>query len=445
MSGLVAAAFFMPVFSPIVWETRIDIYDPATGEYAGSETTGFAPDGRRLRQVNAGPDGQTELEFLVLHDERGRERSAWFWEGESDAPWNERFTYSDDGRTLTITYYTAEGEPSDITRVTRDESERERKKAFLRSDGTQYGEEDVLWTEYGNMLGWDFRYTERPGSASFRYDYLAPEQPDTWTVRIRSRNGEPERLETQTRTLKSDAETLATPAPFLPGLVSSPASETSPSFTEDGQTMVFARYEEWDRKTPYIARRSEDGWEVSQIEELGEVYNLSVSENGQHLVIATLDDGPLLLYTAQDGTWMEAQNLTTAYEISGGYGHLNRAGNLIFYDADGADGEGLYQATVMGADEVSISPVFVPEKGVAFDAIQDASGKILFTYCQTDSCARADGNGVFVLGSQFAEPQIIPSLDYVWGVQPVSNLGILVFTDGDDILSVPLQKAGQLD
>ena len=47
----------------------------------------------------------------------------------------------------------------------------------------------MLWTDAGNMLGWDFRYTEREGGASFRYEYLAPEQADQWTVRIRSRDG----------------------------------------------------------------------------------------------------------------------------------------------------------------------------------------------------------------------------------------------------------------
>ena len=29
---------------------------------------------------------------------------------------------------------------------------------------------------------------------------------------------------------------------------------------------------------------------------------------------------------------------------------------------------------------------------------------------------------------------------YVWGAQPVPELGLLVFTDGEEILAVPLER-----
>ena len=32
----------------------------------------------------------------------------------------------------------------------------------------------------------------------------------------------------------------------------------------------------------------------------------------------------------------------------------------------------------------------------------------------------------------------MPGVPYVWGMQPVESLGLLVFTDGEDILAVPL-------
>ncbi|NNM34789.1 MAG: hypothetical protein HKO53_17060, partial [Gemmatimonadetes bacterium] len=143
-------------------EERLDRYDPATGAYLGAETTAFAPDGRRLRWTITDAEGQPDLIFFVTHDSTGREAQALYFEGDpAEQPTREVFTWSDDGRTQTTTYYYEPGVPSERTDSFRDESGREVRKAYYRKDGTQYGKEVVLWNDDGTKLGWDFSYVSR--------------------------------------------------------------------------------------------------------------------------------------------------------------------------------------------------------------------------------------------------------------------------------------------
>ena len=227
----------------VVLEERIDLFDPTTGAFLGSEVTYFGPDGRRLRLVATDSVGTPSLLFFVLHDEQGRESEAIYFEGGPEA-YRETFTYSEDGRLRTTTYFYEPGVAADRAESDLDERGREISKRYYRANGTQYGEEDVLWAEGGNKLGWDFNYVERDGGASFRYDYTQFAAAGDWLRRVRSRDGAPERVEVRSVITATPDWPSATPARFQPGTISSDRSETSPSFSRDGKTMVFARYDD---------------------------------------------------------------------------------------------------------------------------------------------------------------------------------------------------------
>jgi Tol biopolymer transport system component len=71
---------------------------------------------------------------------------------------------------------------------------------------------------------------------------------------------------------------------FEPGVISTPeGTETSPSITADGQTMVFARTAGWTDKGPYIATRQGDGWRVQKAPFTDTLYNLAVAPDGQSI------------------------------------------------------------------------------------------------------------------------------------------------------------------
>ncbi|MEO0615719.1 MAG: hypothetical protein AAFY69_06240, partial [Pseudomonadota bacterium] len=52
-------------------------------------------------------------------------------------------------------------------------------------------------------------------------------------------------------------------------------------------------------------------------------------------------------------------------------------------------------------------------------------------------CESNGRNGIWRVRGDDARP-LDARLPYAWGAQPVPALGILVMTDGDDILTVPL-------
>ncbi|MEM9168668.1 MAG: hypothetical protein AAGC56_03355 [Pseudomonadota bacterium] len=203
--------------------------------------------------------------------------------------------------------------------------------------------------------------------------------------------------------------------------------------TADGRTLVFARYEEWGEKDPYIATRSEDEWTVRQLTELGTVYNFAISPDGLSIVTSAADDGQLTLYSRTKDGWALRQNLSAAFAVTGSYPQITSTEELVFYDPDGASGAGIYSIDLRGAHEQRPKTLFVPEKGVAFDAFISERGPMFVTVCTTDSCRRSDGNGVFKIAKDGSQ-SIVEALDYVWGFQPVEAAGISLFTDGDDIL-----------
>jgi len=248
--------------------------------------------------------------------------------------------------------------------------------------------------------------------------------------------------------IASPADTLLTPDVFAAGTISTDAYETSPSFAADGQTMVFARYgDDWAQKTPYIADWNGETWHVAEIP-IGPVYNLAITPDASSIVYAARSaDEQVLFRMARDGDgWASPENLTARYGIAGTYPCLTMNGDLLVYNSAGASGEGLYRTHETADGFGPLTPLFIPPQGTAFDAFSSDGEHILYTHCFDDTCASGAQNGVWLLDIDDAmqTPQKIDGLPYVWGVQVVPTLDLVVFTDGDDILSLPLDKVPEL-
>ncbi len=444
MAAIVLAA------DTVTLEQRVDLFDPATGAFMGTERTWFDPDGRRLRLEITAELGAPVLLFFLRHDERGRESEAIYFEGGSAEPSREVFTYSADESLKTTTYYSEPGVAGERTEADLDATGREIRKRYYRADGTQYGEEDVLWDERGNQLGWDFRYVGREGGASFRYRYQKFDAEGEWVRRIRSRDGVAERLEVRSRITASVETKFPNAAPFAPGVINTERSETSPSFSGDGKTMVFARNgDDWTRKEPFIGYLEPKGWRVEPLAQLGPVYNLTISPDASTLFFATRsdDDARALFRVRREGDgWSSPENLSERYGLVGTYPCVTEQGDLFFFDADGAAGSGIYVAARDGDGFTMAEPVFVPSSDAPFDGYTSAgSSTLLVTRCFDEVCLSGPENGIWEVqldGSGSPKARKLPNLPYAWGVQPVESLGIFVFTDGDDILAVPLALAG---
>ncbi len=431
----------------VTLEERVDLFDPPTGAFRGTERTWFGPGGRRLRLEITDAGGEPTLLFFVRHDDQGRESEAVYFEGGSEEPDREVFTYSADGRLQTTTYYFEPGLAADRTEADLDDDGREIRKRYYRSDGAQYGEEDVLWDELGNRLGWDFRYVGREGGSSFRYVDVELDDAGAWIRRVRSRNGAPERFEVRTRITAPPGAAVITPVLFAPGRISTEQSEASPSFSRDAKTMVFARYgDDWTRKEPFIAYLEEDGWRVESLD-IGIVYNLAISPSGNEVVYATRSEESRELFRIrrEANGWSRPESLTSQHGITGTYPCLTDVGDLVFFDAEGASGAGIYLAPREDEGFGTPGPLFVPASDAPFDGYTTDGGALLVSRCFDDSCLSGSENGIWEVllgGSSGPEARKLANLPYAWGAQPVAPLGLFVFTDGDDILAVPLARAG---
>ncbi|MEM1096713.1 MAG: hypothetical protein AAGJ10_19105 [Bacteroidota bacterium] len=249
--------------------------------------------------------------------------------------------------------------------------------------------------------------------------------------------------------MASPADTLLTPDVFAAGSVSTEAYETSPSFSADGQTMVFARYgDDWAQKTPYIAAWDGETWRVAEIP-VGPVYNLAIAPDASSIVYATPStDGEQALFRMprKGEGWGTPENLTARHGIVGTYPCMTQAGDLLLYNSAGPSGAGLYRTRETADGFAPLTPLLIPPQGTAFDACSATSERIIYTHCFDDMCAPDAQNGVWLLGIDDAmqTPQKIGGLPYVWGVQVVPAWDLVVFTDGNDILSVPLNSVPEL-
>ncbi|MEM9999078.1 MAG: hypothetical protein AAF809_15350 [Bacteroidota bacterium] len=432
--------------SSVVLQERIDWFDPTTGQFLGTEQTYFDAGGHRLRLEVSGADGAQTLLYFVLRDPSGREEAAVYFEGDEPTATRTAFDYDDAGRLRTSTYSYEPGVTADRTEAVLDDAGREILRRYFRADGSQYGEEDVLWNEDGTQRGWDFRRLRRDGTtdpdrgASYRYAYRATDEAGQWTVRTRSRDGQVERIGARTVTTATDRAPFVTGAPFALGTVSTEQPETSPSFSRDGRTMVFARYVDWGAKTALIADLTDEGWMVEAIPDIGPVYNLAVAPDGDAVVYAAGPAGPLMRVARTPDGWLEPENLTDQYDIQGAYASFTEAGDLVVYQSDGPAGDGIYLAPRSGDGFGSATALYVPDEGTTFDGIVDGQ-RLFVTRCLDDVCDPGPSNGVWEVALDAeGEPsgQNVPALPYVWGVQPVEALGLFVYTDGEDILAVPL-------
>lgn len=411
--------------------------------YQGSERTWFDAGGRRLRLEVSNEAGDLTLLFILQHDSLGRESEAIYFEDGSPDPDREVFTYSGDGRLMVTTYFYEPGVASDRTESELDGDGREIRKRYYRADGTQYGREDVFWSPEGWKAGWDFAYVGRSGGTSFRYEYDPADQFGEWTRRERLRDGIPERVEVRTVVRASRGFDLEGAFVFARGRISTEASEASPSFSADARTMVFARYgADWEVKVPHIAEYTPNGWLVQPLEGFGAIYNLAIAPDAGTIVFSRRQGDELELFrsTRTGQGWTQPESLTAGYSLVGSYPFLTQNGDLVYYDSSGQDGSGIYISLRDNTGFGAPLPLFVPQAGIAFDAHLEPDGTtMLVTRCFDDQCASGKEHGLWEIDLERSTERQIEGLPYVWGGQPVPELGLLVFTDGEDISAVPLR------
>lgn len=151
-----------------------------------------------------------------------------------------------------------------------------------------------------------------------------------------------------------NAETEQVGEVFAPGVISSPdSSESSPTLTADGRTLVFTRYTSYGQQVPYIATRTgdtwtADAWTVERAPFAEFVYNLAISPDGSTLLFRTprtgnSDTEPVSrvfrVNRSNDGTWGDVEEVEELRDTRAGYFDIQSDGSLYLYARPGEPGD----------------------------------------------------------------------------------------------------------
>ncbi len=239
---------------------------------------------------------------------------------------------------------------------------------------------------------------------------------------------------------------------FAPGVISLPdIRETSPSITADGQTLVFARTQNWKDKVPYIAQWVDGTWQVEKAPFVDTVYNLAISPDGQTIFIKKYEkrgegeDDISHVYRVDRTAsgWSEMKEIKSLYNINAGYFCPMASGRLYFY-ARGHLEKGIYYADPLGngdygppvwlSDEVSTSEV-----STSFDVYINVEEDRLFI---TKSGGEDFDRGFYFYektASGWNQRKKLDNLPYGWGMTVLPGERVL-FVDAGDLQVMPLAK-----
>ena len=113
--------------------------------------------------------------------------------------------------------------------------------------------------------------------------------------------------------------------------------ETSPSFTADGKTMVFARYQDWVKKVPYMAEYQQGKWVKERLNFVDTLYNLAISPDGKRIVYKTFEFLPeeeithTFIVDKKGSSWGKPREVKNLYNLNAGYFQIGDDGTLFMF------------------------------------------------------------------------------------------------------------------
>jgi hypothetical protein len=234
---------------------------------------------------------------------------------------------------------------------------------------------------------------------------------------------------------------------FEPGVISLPdIRETSPSFTSDGQTMVFARTTNWKDKIPYIAEKTENGWEAQQITFVDTVYNIAIDPKGDTIFYKayemqdTTEVSKVYKVEKEGNDWGEPVEQIALFNINAGYFCPVTDGTLYMF-ARGPEKPGIYRSEIQ-SDGSYGSPVWLSNSvslpnTTTFDLfINSTEDKLIVTRAGLDESQseRIGPRGFFYfekINNEWTEITRIDQLPYGWGATVLTDKRFLFVEEGD--------------
>lgn len=238
---------------------------------------------------------------------------------------------------------------------------------------------------------------------------------------------------------------------FYPGVISTGEwSENTFSLTADEKTFFLTRTAEWDVQSGHLSTKNHGIFtETTPLTGLDSIYNGAISPDGNSILFSNKSgqEESIWLLKNKNGKWSQKINLTQKTGVKGGYFHWFSNSDIYFYipDNNGDIVRGfLDKENLIIKDRL---PGLNTEKGTEFSPYMDKEKRlILFTrYLEGDTGQQ----GFFVsynLGNfempLWSEPEKLEMLPYGWNGLLINEGNQFLYTDGEDIKSLPVEDLG---
>ena len=247
---------------------------------------------------------------------------------------------------------------------------------------------------------------------------------------------------------------------FEPGVISlEGVLEGSPDVTADGNTLVFTRYQSYGDKVPYIAERTESGWDVRQLTFTDTLYNLAISPNGQRIVYKTRNrplpgadrvNNAFRVDRNPDGSWGEPVEMQPALKDAGYFRIANDGTLYLFINASEGTPRGIFTSELNSdgsySDPVWLSDAVSPYPSVTYSPIiNNDETQIIVNRAglSEEEEEKLGERGLYIhqkYGFQWDTGQRL-NLPYSWYAEVLPD-GRLIFVEDGDLYEVSLEDLG---
>lgn len=255
--------------------------------------------------------------------------------------------------------------------------------------------------------------------------------------------------EVQFREIYYDNRFHSNDGKYYEGIVSiGELSENVISFTKDQSVMFLTRTSEWTNQSAFIASLKNGLFtETVPIKELDSIYNGAISPSGDKIIYSVRNGNKEEIYLIKklDDKWSNKINLSDSSDLEGGYFYWLTESKIYFQSAIN---EGDIVQSKLENETLIIEDYLTninTENGTEFSPYVSSDMRyMIFTrYVEGDKTNQGffvsyNENGID--NPKWSIPNKLTMLPYGWSAFVINNENQFIYTNGDDIYSIPMEK-----
>ncbi|WP_111683594.1 PD40 domain-containing protein [Winogradskyella tangerina] len=404
----------------------------------------YFDNGKPHRWLELDSTGTMMTDYIYAYNENWQHIGARYREDGTEEFSIEQVTYKNDSTMVTewldslgTVYYTMIDNLNKLGKTYRAE--------FIGD--TTHGYDSTFYTTEGFPKRIFFTNTKGKVYNDRRFEYDSVNAYGDWVIRKKIMGDTIQEI--QKRETYYDKQFTSEHGKYLEGIISSGKwSENVISFTEDESVIFLTRTSDWENQFAFTAEKKNGIYTVTNsFEALDTIYNGAISPSGNKIIYSKRhgDSTSIHLMSRVKSNWYKHVKFNNISKIQGGYFFwLNNSevcfqnkinnGDLVFAEikndqliiTDSLD-------TLNTNEGTEFSPYIAPDRAY-----------IIFTrYTEGD----IQNQGFFIshnsgnaISPKWEKPIKLNMLPYGWSANIINNGSQFIYTNGDDIYSVPIEK-----